>query len=213
MSQNEEIFNMYCRKCKKNRLMRLYEPERYKCMDCDTTIVMNVCNTCRKEIYLEENDNKLHCPACGAYQPIEILLHLPAPVSIPLEEFRVLENTPLWIYHEIAGADTQFDPQETELLMTILNRLVHEGSPLTKIIFKSALRNLTDVIIRYSSGDTNAIDGIKKSVIILKKRFEPTVVDAFRRDLLITGRVVAEHQGMSQEEKQKLLQIIELFKL
>jgi hypothetical protein len=136
------------------------------------------------------------------------------------EDLAVLHRVPLWIFYEVAGADSVIDEEEIMSFERMLKDAGKLRDQFSREVFSSMTGNFTDILRTLKAGMQGSLMGLQRAMDILARKSTPENSAEFKLLVFVMGWTVAAASGddgdesnISAEEISNLTRIAEVLGL
>lgn len=136
------------------------------------------------------------------------------------EDLAVLHRVPLWIFYEVAGADSVIDEEEILAFERMLKDAPRLRDPFSREVFTSMTGTFSDILRTLKAGMQGSLMGLQKAMEILSRKSTPENSAEFKMLVFVMGWMVAAASGdegdesnISAEEISNLTRIAEILGL
>jgi uncharacterized membrane protein len=136
------------------------------------------------------------------------------------DDLSVLHRVPLWIFYEVAGADSVIDEEEILAFERMLADASNLRDQFSREVFTSMSGTFTDILRTLKVGMQGSLLGLQRAMEILARKTTPEVCAEFKLLVFVMGWTVAAASGdegdesnISAEEIANLTRIAEVLTL
>ena len=114
------------------------------------------------------------------------------------QEWQLLQNAVLWVFHAVAGLDGVIDEKDGKALLDAFKGKVYAASDLVREVVESMADRSDEIIASFKKDDHTIPMGLMDAAELVEKKLKPEEAKSFKLGLLLLGTAFAnasDHPG------------------